>query len=549
MGPVRSLLALMVLPVVSAGSLPLLLSSEAAAKEAPRIERVEPFEAAPGARIEVLGSGFSPDAARNSVALSGRAASVLQAAPDRLVVEVPRGTWTGALRVTVGGAESNAQVVRVARSRGNAALAGVPAAGDKAGLPSRAGPLLEKDLAYEQVYRIRHSPDGLTVDVLLDDSLSSVVEYRNEGDAALWTGTYLAAEALRHAATGDPDALAGARRALDALGTLTEITGVRGLWGRNFFRSATQPYAGPGETHDGTGPFAGIRWRGNVSRDQYAGLVFGYAVAWDVSADPAVRAECARRLAEMADHLIANDHRIVDVDGQPTTHGEASQRLFLGIRVTNPVHALIVLAALQAAAVSNAHDPGYARAYAAAARRYESAIPSLLLLDFGARTKWYNFNIAMQPLYTLLRFEGDPSRRVRYEDALRRLWSSTRDHMNGFFTFIHASRAPSRHEGADPLSQHEAIWSLQLFDAPPHRHRRVDGSAHVRQDPIALALFGVDQARDPVPIHLRPRGDFMWQRSPFAYRAAEDLRVEYPGVDYLVAYWMGRHHGYIAADI
>jgi len=542
------------LAAITTLSLVALLPVAAAAQDAPRIERVEPFEIAPGGQLEVFGSGFSIDPARNGVVVAGRAATVRQAAPDRLLVTVPPGTWTGAVRVTVAGAQSNAQVVRVARSRGNVALAGTPAAGDKAGRPSRPGPLLEKALAYDQVYRLRHSPDGLTVDALLDASLTTVAEYTNEGDAALWTGTYVAAQAFRHATTGEAEALANARRGLDALRALTEITGVRGLFGRNFFRATTQPYPGPGEIHDGTGPFAGYRWRGNVSRDQYTGLIFGYAVAWDRIADPAVRAQCAADLAAMADHLIANGHRIVDVDGQPTTHGDVGTS-FLGLRVTNPVHALIVLSGLKAAAVSNPGDPRYAQAYADAARRYANLIPSALVLDFGPRTKWYNFNLAFQPLYTLLRFETDPALRARYEDALRRLFAGpsasapVRDQFNSFFAFIHAARAPGRHGGADWISVHEGIWSLQLFDPPPHRHRGVDGSRSVRPDRIAQALFGVDQARDPVPVHLRPRSDFLWQRSPFAYRSPEDLRVEYPGVDYLVAYWMGRYHGYVAADM
>jgi hypothetical protein len=541
MRPIRSTGALTALSLVFAMS--------AAAQDAPRIERVEPFEATPGGQLELFGSDFSPDPAQNLVEVAGRPATVLQAAPDHLVVSVPRGTWTGALRVTVGGAQSNAQVVRVAGSRGRTALGGAPADGNKAGLASRAGPLLEKAIAHDQNYQLRHSPDGLTVDAFFDDTLTTIVQYTNEGDAALWTGTYLAAQALRHATTGEPEALANALRALDGLRTLTEITGKRGLWGRNFFRNSTQYYSGNGELHDGTGAFAGHRWRGNVSRDQYSGLIFGFATAWDVSPDPTVRAQCAEHLAAMADHFIASNHRIMDVDGQPTTHGDVTQSV-LGVRVTNPVHALIVLSALKAAAVSNPNEPKYAQAYAQATRRYSNAVPNMLILDFGARTKWYNFNLAFQPLYTLLRFETDPGLRARYEDALhRRVWGSVRDTFNSLFTFIHAARAPGRYGGADWISVHEAIWSLQLFDGPPHRHRAVDGSRFVRKDRIAQALFGVDQARDPVPIHLRPRSDFMWQRSPYAYRSPEDLRIEYPGVDYLVAYWMGRYHGLVASDM
>ena len=41
----------------------------------------------------------------------------------------------------------------------------------------------------------------------------------------------------------------------------------------------------------------------------------------------------------------------------------------------------------------------------------------------------------------------------------------------------------------------------------------------------------------------------MWQKSPYNPTCPGGPGTEvYPGVDYLVAYWMGRHYGFFDAD-
>jgi hypothetical protein len=53
-----------------------------------------------------------------------------------------------------------------------------------------------------------------------------------------------------------------------------------------------------------------------------------------------------------------------------------------------------------------------------------------------------------------------------------------------------------------------------------------------------------------VPLYLRPRGSSFWASDP--YRLAGSLHrhgeVENAGMDYLLAYWMGRYHGFLAPE-
>lgn len=41
---------------------------------------------------------------------------------------------------------------------------------------------------------------------------------------------------------------------------------------------------------------------------------------------------------------------------------------------------------------------------------------------------------------------------------------------------------------------------------------------------------------------------FLWERNPWKLVAAAEPNKLYPGVDYLITYWMARRFGYVADD-
>lgn len=70
---------------------------------APVIREMVPAQAAPGARVTLRGAQFGSDPAQVQVTVGGRAAAVVSAAPQELVVTVPEGASTGRVAVTVHG--------------------------------------------------------------------------------------------------------------------------------------------------------------------------------------------------------------------------------------------------------------------------------------------------------------------------------------------------------------------------------------------------------------------------------------------------------------
>ncbi|MCI4145771.1 IPT/TIG domain-containing protein [Streptomyces sp. MMS20-AI2-20] len=69
---------------------------------------VVPVRAAPGAKVTVSGTGFSPTAANNAVTFGGSRATVSSATTTRLTVTVPSGAASGKVAVTVGSASAEA---------------------------------------------------------------------------------------------------------------------------------------------------------------------------------------------------------------------------------------------------------------------------------------------------------------------------------------------------------------------------------------------------------------------------------------------------------
>src|SRR6266545_2876061 len=91
-------------------------------------------------------------------------------------------------------------------------------------LPAFAG---EDDaIAISRNIRARHMPFGIIVDPVYASAESGdIVSYTRCGDAAIWTGHYLAAEAFRYKVTQSPEALDNVKAALDGIASLLNVTG------------------------------------------------------------------------------------------------------------------------------------------------------------------------------------------------------------------------------------------------------------------------------------------------------------------------------------
>jgi hypothetical protein len=359
-------------------------------------------------------------------------------------------------------------------------------------------------------------------------------DYGDLPDGPFFAGLYLASQALRLAATGEAEARSEVERTLAGMELLMAVTGQPGLLAR---------WVGRGPSPRGTdwlpsAALPGYWWRGDVSKDQLAGYACGLGVALAVLPDPALRAHVARLAGPLAQHLDEHALRIVDHDGERTTHGDLRPRL-AGFPVG--VNALIALAVAKAADASGAGSG-----------LYQSLLEEGALDAAGAahwrvpgNTKRVNENMAYVALLPLLRLESDATLARELRKVEARLWGKVTGERNAFFAFVHAAASD------DPAAHAEGLAALREF--PDQK----------RDFPVDLTRDGFDFERSawknskgepralaPLPLYLRPSGSNLWVNDPrlMAGSLGDRGETEYAGIDYLLAYWLARERGLVGAE-
>lgn len=368
-----------------------------------------------------------------------------------------------------------------------------------------------------------HVPYGTVIDPVFASSdpaspdYSRLVSYTRAGDAAIWTGHYLAAEAFRYAVTGSADALRNARRTIEGIAGLIEVTGTDLL--ARFYMPTSSPYVADitaGELRhtrrEGTINGAPYYWWGNTSRDQYSGIFFGLGVAHDFIDDDRVRRRSARLVTLMLNFLLRNGWNVVMPDGQISTTfvGRSDQQLsFLQVgRRVNP---------RRFGPIYDAHRATLA-----------STVPLPITGEcFDTHNSYFKFNLDHVNLFNLLRLEEPSSpARIPYLQAFTTLRGCTGTHQNAHFNMIDRGV-----RGPDAVRDAETAALLDLWLMRPRRDYFVDLRGR-------YAECDDNRACEPVPVNERVNTDFLWQRSPFQTYGGGQGLIETAGIDYILPYWM-----------
>lgn len=157
--------------------------------------------------------------------------------------------------------------------------------------------------------------------------------------------------------------------------------------------------------------------------------------------------------------------------------------------------------------------------------------------------KYYGLNISWMPMWTLVRLEDDPNRRTQLINRVLagKMWPIVKDHKNVFFSFIYASQVTSAADRNDVIAA--AIEQLKLFRHPPFDAIKVD-----TRDQYPVDANCPDQSTIATDVNDRPARDFIWQKRPFITYDAGEANKVYPGVGYLLTYWMARYEGWLTDD-
>ncbi len=401
--------------------------------------------------------------------------------------------------------------------------------------------LKEKAARFQDLIRQHISPEGLNVYILTGElTADEAMETVTLSDGAIWTGVSLGTQCLRYAVTGEEEAREEIRQLARGLHALHEVTGIRGHFARVMARRTTPNPREGGTWYPGSGRWSGYRWKGDTSKDQYSGIIFGLALAATLSDDPEVKALATGDARAAADHLLENGYQIMGPEGR-TTFGDLRGRVWC---IPIGVNALIDLAAVKTAAVATG-DPRYVDAYSDLIRRGYASAAVWAKFQFFGRSNGNNDVMAMLSLFNLLRLEKDPKVRKHLRASCRRFREYVRYDGNSFFNFILAWGL-----GGDPQLEDDGALTLRLF---PMEKRNFSTDSTGRPD-IRRAFWngwrGRPQAIYPLPINYRPQSTWVWRdnaRQLKNVQGEEGVNRAAP-TDYLAAYWLGRYLGYLTAE-
>jgi hypothetical protein len=410
--------------------------------------------------------------------------------------------------------------------------------------------LREKARVYQERLESRHQmPDGVIRYKFSGSAREPSGGYGNLADGSFFLGIYLASQALRYAVTADPAARDQVLLSLRGMRLYAEVSGQQGLLARY-----VSPVAPPNDDRwRHSAVHAGYFWRPDVSKDQYAGFVHGLGVALAVSTDPAIRAQVTLLAAAIADHLIDHDLQLIDWDGERTKYGNLRGRIF-GVPIG--VNALIVLAAAKTAAEASGAAP------------YRDLYERLVAEGYPEISYWTHFslfglgdrdndNMAYLALYPLLLMERDERIVAALRRGACRTWRHVRDDRNSFFAFVQASQVGSCESDGEPEPGPQDLAARKgrewLFEFPDRKVAwPVDLTREGFDFPRAFlhTSDGEPRSKQAVPLYLRPLGSSLWNDDPrlLVGRLESHGDIEFAGIDYLVAYWMGRYEGFVAAE-
>jgi len=434
------------------------------------------------------------------------------------------------------------------------------------------------------------------------------------GDSAIWTGTYLAAEALRLMATGSTDARQNVISLVETLHLWFNVPGEPGLLARYAAPSGEHPLVTmdcanrsihcdvvhEGETYD---------YSGHISRDQYQGVMLGYALAYEALGghDEATRALIREDVLELLEELL--EMRRVQVrltwDGTELPPFDVDMRFV--VLAPDEMNAGAIELVIDSSNFDDSEMWGFQEfipnwgplirqfpglgwvpdipragsgimlaSFFRVALLVTDGVPGLeaehdgLLEFYRSSTGWggnvddwldraelwsytgscgqsyYANNIVMEPMYNLARLETDPSLSARIVNTV----------LNGRMwpEYVHTKNPwfsfiyAANVPYADPSVAPSAASQLSQFPPPPRVRVARDFRSDTRYMPHESGCTDQVVHTSAVDVADRVVSDFIWQRHPWGLFDGGNPMQTYPGVDYLAAYWLGRRHDFLTDD-
>ncbi len=306
-------------------------------------------------------------------------------------------------------------------------------------------------------------------------------------------------------------------------------------------------------------------WKDDTSSDEIAGHLYGLAIYHDLCAkDDAEREEVAHYLAGMIGYIMDNGYKLVDLDGEPTTHGHwAPEDLAIavdGVEECCAEHGLDICAGK---CVESYYGGGFLNSveilggllaawHVSGEERFLEAYEALItehrydeVATFGENVlTWTNSHMANYcdheladiSFLTLLRYEPYPARRALLEQQVLASFEYETGERNPLKSLVIAStqaEVPGLPAGMRTLLDYPADM----------RDWHVDNAYRVDVEPDGEDRHGDPQFATGLPydeIHL-----MRWDFNPYAMAKGAGGTTRLTTTFWLLPYWGLRYHGAI----
>jgi hypothetical protein len=400
--------------------------------------------------------------------------------------------------------------------------------------------LADKAAQFERRIAERHKRHFLVADSEFHEpgNFATSHQYPNDNDG-LWTAIYVAAQAFRYAVTKDPEALASARKSVEAMLRLEAITGRSGFPARSF-RHKSEPRHQDGIWHftaDGE-----WEWKADTSSDEIVGHFFAYSVVYDLASDEDLKKRLRAAVSRIADHLIDNHYNLTDLHGRPTRWGRYTEAYFETDdgREERALRSLEMLSHLKVAYHMTANSR-YGREYRKLINEMGYHKNTTTYLKLRQELNYSDEELAMLSYYPLFRYEKDPLLLGVYREGLEQWWVNIQREDNPLWIFIYGFCNPARRvpieRGAHTLYRIPmdlVKWSVK------NSHRRdvpLDTSAERHNRQQTSRLLPPDERRV-----------MKWNGNPFQLDDSSGGRGEDDGAFFLLPYWLGRYHKFLTGN-
>jgi hypothetical protein len=397
--------------------------------------------------------------------------------------------------------------------------------------------LAEKAAYFEQRIEARHKRHHLVSDSEFSEAGNPATshQYPNDNDG-LWTAIYVAAECFRYAVSKEPQALQSAKKSLEAMMRLEEITNRKGFPARSF-RHKDEPRHKDGYwyfTTDGE-----WEWKADTSSDELVGHFFAYAIAYDLLPDATLKKKLQGIVARIADHLIDNNYNLIDVTGKPTKWARYNLEYFASEdgNEDSPLNALELLSHMKVAH----HITGEARF----AKEYRKLIEKdgyhKIVAQYLQRVKEQNYSdeeLAMLSFYPLMQYEKDASLLAIYRQGLNQWWQNIQREDNPLWIFIAAVSHPQKPVAFEAAARtlYRIPMDLTRWSVTNVQRRDVEVSKEIdrHNHQQITRLLAPDERRV-----------MKWNSNPFDSDGNGKGLGEDDGAFFLLPYWMGRFHKFL----